>query len=190
MSAKKSKKSAKGGVLGGLGGLFGSSGGSSRGGGGMARFSQRALSRSKSPSSSPSPTAEMVQPSMDSEALIDPSFGRSAVTNIPSDPLEAIVSLQTFAGSWAWNEALFGVLGLDISRVKALEAQLGAAFASGTDVLATALVLAYLEAKLARRKDEWEMMAEKASDWLAEQLTAKGNGVAAQDYIAKAKTVI
>ncbi len=109
--------------------------------------------------------------------------------SLPTDPLEAIVSLQTFSGSWAWDDDLLAALGLDV-KAKSLSGQLGAAFAAGTDIFATALVLAYLQTQLAGRKDEWEMMADKASDWLNDELSAKGHGISAQDYVSKVKAAI
>ncbi len=37
---------------------------------------------------------------------------------------------------------------------------------NGKDVWATALVLAFLETKTSNRADEWELMAQKAREWM------------------------
>jgi hypothetical protein len=99
------------------------------------------------------------------------------------DLLEAIARLQTFTGSWAWTDDLFFLFELDPTKVitdisgkqDALRA-LGATdktvvLATTTSVeLATAVVLAMLQLKLADQKDEWEMIADKAMNWLGSQL--------------------
>ncbi len=57
--------------------------------------------------------------------------------------------------------------------------------ANGNDVWATALVLAFLETKASGRVDEWELMAQKAREWMDMQ----GPGEVAAT-IAAAKAVI
>lgn len=85
-----------------------------------------------------------------------------------SDRLEAIVALQQFSGQWEGTEELLTLLGLDKQAVAAKIKDLGL-MDKGDDVIATALVLAYLQTQLGERKDEWEMMAEKAKLWLKDQ---------------------
>ncbi|VBB73411.1 Putative protein of unknown function [Podospora comata] len=85
-----------------------------------------------------------------------------------SDKLEAIVALQQFSGQWKGTEELLTLLGLDKQAVAAKIKDLGL-MDKGDDVIATALVLAYLQTQLGERKDEWEMMAEKAKLWLKDQ---------------------
>ncbi|KAK3991268.1 von Willebrand factor A domain-containing protein 5A [Cladorrhinum sp. PSN332] len=91
--------------------------------------------------------------------------------SVSGDKLDAIVALQTFEGKWVWNDRLLALLGLKKEDVKVKE----------SDEAATAIVLAYLEARLADRKDEWEMLAEKAQDWLASQ------GLNVEEQVAKVK---
>ncbi len=57
--------------------------------------------------------------------------------------------------------------------------------ANGKDVWATALVLAFLETKASGRADEWELMAQKAREWM--DMQAPGEVAA---IIAAAKAVI
>ncbi|KAK0716073.1 von Willebrand factor type A domain-containing protein [Lasiosphaeris hirsuta] len=128
-------------------------------------------------------------------ADLEEEGGSKLARRPPSDPLEAIVMLQAFTGSWAWDGGkLLRVLGLDATelaaKAQALASQLGAVFSSGTDLLATAVVLAYLEAKQAAKKDEWEMLADKAKDWMAAELSAKGAGISAEEYVQKVKEIL
>ncbi|KAK1757730.1 von Willebrand factor type A domain-containing protein [Echria macrotheca] len=103
-----------------------------------------------------------------------------------TDILEAIVALQDFSGSWPWSVELLGLLGLDEAGVAARAAQLGGVFSVGSTELATALVLGFLESKLTARKDEWEMLADKARDWLDGETRG---AVAAGEYVDKVKGV-
>lgn len=97
----------------------------------------------------------------------------------PEAVLELIVECQAFDGAWRWGDgSLVSLLRLDAPQVAAkAKAVAGASVAEDTvllDVAATAVVLAYLEVKLAGKKDEWEMMAEKAVAWLEEAMMAAG----------------
>lgn len=109
---------------------------------------------------------------------VDPSSLRNASA---SDKLNSIVNLQTFIGSWLWQDSLITMLG--VNKDKAL-AQLGEA----SDRLATALVLAYLELHLAGKRDEWEMLAEKAADWLRAELVSEG--VTLEKYLEEGRKLI
>jgi hypothetical protein len=77
-----------------------------------------------------------------------------------ADKLKYLVTLQSFSGAWRWGQELLLVLGLGARFVA--PARLGGA----CDKLATALVLGCLEGELSGLRDEWEMMAEKAREWL------------------------
>ncbi|KAL2024242.1 hypothetical protein VTK56DRAFT_9398 [Thermocarpiscus australiensis] len=90
----------------------------------------------------------------------------------PAGKLDSIVALQSFTGAWRWSDELLQLLELDKEQTtaRATSLQLGGA----SDVLATALVLAYLELKLADQRDEWEMLADKARGWLQDELRREG----------------
>jgi hypothetical protein len=88
----------------------------------------------------------------------------------PTDPLEATVALQTFDGYWKWAHELFVALNVDIGRVLT---GLGDEWNTPSDKLATAVVLEFLEEKLGGRKDEWEMLAAKAYQWLGAAMTSE-----------------
>jgi hypothetical protein len=89
----------------------------------------------------------------------------------PDDVFEVLVALQTFEGYWEWTDKLLAALKIDsgaAARIGSNEgiAALGADLATRSNKLATAVVLAFLEIKMKDRKDEWEMMADKAFQWL------------------------
>jgi hypothetical protein len=95
------------------------------------------------------------------------------VADTPETKLERLVDLQTFSGAWPWGDDLLVLLGLDkeFAAALAVAAQLPGA---GEAMLATALVLAFLEEKLKDKEEEWEMLAEKARGWLSEELRTGG----------------
>ncbi|KAK4208942.1 von Willebrand domain-containing protein [Rhypophila decipiens] len=99
------------------------------------------------------------------------------------DTFDKLVSLQSFAGSWTWNDEVLGLL-----EVKDADARLVALMQSQGlgpgDLLATALVLAFFEKKLGNRKDEWELLADKARDWLSDQM-ARGSGGDVDELVEK-----
>jgi hypothetical protein len=96
--------------------------------------------------------------------------------------LEAIVSLQTFEGNWGWTDELYKLLCINKEVVKNFPAGLG----SDSSIVATACVLAFLEAKMASEKDEWEMLVEKSTRWLAAQLNMNFH-TTVEEVIAAAK---
>jgi hypothetical protein len=104
------------------------------------------------------------------------------------DKLAQLVALQTFTGAWRWDEGLLELLGFQ--RPKFVAARAAAADLVGaSDRLATALVLAFLELRLADRRDEWEMLADKAREWLDEDLR-NGGVFTLEVYCEKARTLL
>ena len=90
----------------------------------------------------------------------------------PADPLEEIVSLQTFEGLWPSSTDVFRIVGASQEKIgEALRAKGGEwaerLASGGGDVLATAAVLAFLRVKMGDRSEEWEMIGDKAWEWLA-----------------------
>ncbi|KAK3356608.1 von Willebrand factor type A domain-containing protein [Lasiosphaeria hispida] len=151
--------------------------------GGLSRF----LSRSSSKSSTPSRDRERGSSSPLSPVTI-------AEIQNPEAALETIVEWQAFNGAWLWgNGVLARALGLDATAICAKASKLVGQSAPGDKVLdlaATAVVLAYLEAKLAGKKDEWEMMADKAKGWLGEGLNSVGIGISAEAFVDEFETII
>ncbi|KAF7560230.1 hypothetical protein G7046_g3938 [Stylonectria norvegica] len=82
-----------------------------------------------------------------------------------SNLLQDLISLQTFVGSWAWSSKLTNILG--VTSLKALE--LGLPSSVHGDVLATLCAVVFLKKKLADEEDAWEMLVDKAENWLQDQ---------------------
>lgn len=107
----------------------------------------------------------------------------------PLEPLEALVSLQHFDGSWSWSEKLLEVLGQsELTEEKKVEERYGVSIPN-TNMLATALVLAYLEVKLADEREEWDMLADKAREWLMGELAKSSEKglLSVEEYVEKLK---
>ena len=83
--------------------------------------------------------------------------------------LSLIISLQLASGAWTLTTELAHILGRSVEKLKTAcpaspckdEVEL---------VWATALVLCYLEKRQLERKDEWELLAVKASEWLCQHV--------------------
>ncbi|PTB70209.1 hypothetical protein BBK36DRAFT_1173527 [Trichoderma citrinoviride] len=95
---------------------------------------------------------------------------RSALYLNPcASPLLVLATLQTFVGSWHWDSRLEAVLGIT-AQLAADRVQLpGDQSAQQTDVLATLCAVVFLKKKLASEKDSWELLVQKAEDWLRNQ---------------------
>ena len=98
--------------------------------------------------------------------------------------LDEIVKMQTFEGSWEWTSELFSRLGLNENNARdrlAAEVQKdghGSQFLKGKDVstvIATLLVMGYLERKAAGEKSVWELMHQKAEQWVQMTLGQMGD---------------
>ncbi|KAK3345908.1 hypothetical protein B0T25DRAFT_592311 [Lasiosphaeria hispida] len=153
------------------------------------------MSSSVKPSAFGAPAAPMPSPrfvsnhsASDESKEADSGFAATC-PQTPEQVLELIVERQAFDGAWQWDGgALVRGLGLDAAGVSAKVTALVGKSVSGVQVLdiaATAAVLAYLEAKLAGKKDEWEMMAEKASGWLEEALKVAGFVGGVEAFVAE-----
>jgi hypothetical protein len=84
----------------------------------------------------------------------------------PTSPLHAILTHQTFSGAFTFSEALLGSLSI---AVKDFEEKAAADGIENRDVFATAVVVAYLEEKMAGEKDSWELVVDKAREWMEEK---------------------
>jgi hypothetical protein len=97
------------------------------------------------------------------------SYGPSSPETGPTlPPLQALVALQLFEGSWQWKSELLSILGLERKAVETTVPKMDMA------VLATALAVRFLETKLADEKDSWELVVEKARQWIEEKVGAQG----------------
>ncbi|CVK98594.1 related to Vault poly [Fusarium mangiferae] len=87
------------------------------------------------------------------------------------EPLQALTSLQTFAGSWSWSSDLEHVLGLTSEQVSKLALPASVKdHSEKDDVLATACAVLFFKKKLQEEMDTWEMLVEKAEGWLEDNI--------------------
>ncbi|KAL2128356.1 hypothetical protein VTI74DRAFT_9284 [Chaetomium olivicolor] len=105
------------------------------------------------------------------------------------DRLAQLVSLQTFEGAWKWEWRLLVVLGVEEGVVKQRVAAAGLGGVED-DVLSTALVVVFLEERMKDKKDEWEMVVEKARGWLEGELTKGGNGTGADNFLEGVRNLV
>ncbi|KAF4332902.1 Vault poly [Fusarium beomiforme] len=91
------------------------------------------------------------------------------------EPLEALTTLQTFAGSWSWSPDLERVLGVTFDQASKLQLPSPVQEHSEKDViLATACAVLFFKKKLKDDMDTWEMLVEKAEGWLEESIGEDG----------------
>ncbi|KAF5658477.1 hypothetical protein FCIRC_12882 [Fusarium circinatum] len=98
---------------------------------------------------------------------------RKAVSDM--EPLQALTSLQTFAGSWSWTSDLERVLGVTSDQVSKLTLPASVKEHSDKDdMLATACAVLFFKKKLQEEMDTWEMLVEKAEGWLEDNIGEDG----------------
>lgn len=91
------------------------------------------------------------------------------------EPLQALTSLQTFAGSWSWSSDLERVLGVTSEQVSKLALPASVKdHSEKDDVLATACAVLFFKKKLQEEMDTWEMLVEKAEGWLEDNIGEGG----------------
>lgn len=97
----------------------------------------------------------------------------SAPSAAASDPLLVLTDLQTFEGYWDLTEKLCAAVGVTMAQVAR------AIMDEGFDkkIAATALAVEFLTTKLADQKESWELIVDKAKDWLEGQGHGKSSGV-------------
>jgi len=101
---------------------------------------------------------------------------------LPLDPLEAIVALQTFEGFWSASDGLLKVIGVGKDQIESALRKRGETWAQSLateddmKMSITACVIVFLRKKLPGERETWEMMAEKARDWLSVAVGRLGIG--------------
>ena len=114
---------------------------------------------------------------------------KKLVVNAHMRPLDRLVQLQQFNGSWVLSADI-----VELFKAKTLEAVKASLpetlkTAEGADVLwVTALALSLLETSFAEEKAEWKMLAGKATKWLKTQ--AKKDNAAYDTLIEQASAAI
>lgn len=127
----------------------------------------------------------------DNKEVSDGSENKSiGPTSSVGNGFDAIVAQQTFRGSWPWRRPLFTALGIGpAALLHAAGEVLGrSGLDKPSDALATAVVLAFLESKLSERREEWDMLANKAEVWLDENIP--GGKMPRKDYVEAVRRVL
>ncbi|KAL6900077.1 von Willebrand factor type A domain-containing protein [Trichoderma evansii] len=83
-------------------------------------------------------------------------------------PMSALFSEQTFIGNWDWSSRLETIVGITKSAAVA-DIKLPGQYDQLHVVLATLCAVVFLKKKLAEEKDVWELIVQKAEDWLQGQ---------------------
>lgn len=90
------------------------------------------------------------------------------------DKMHELIRLQKSDGSWEWNQSLTDLLGVT-----------GVSSEKQGSVVATALAVAFLQSRMAHEADTWELIVEKAKNWLARQ-----DGVDVEKEISDAQSLL
>ncbi|TGJ87358.1 hypothetical protein E0Z10_g1338 [Xylaria hypoxylon] len=91
-----------------------------------------------------------------SSTLISGAPRRTNVENY-NDKMHEIIRLQKFDGFWEWDQRLTNILGIGLNPERQ------------DAILATALAIAFLENRMAHEAESWELIVEKARNWLGRQ---------------------
>ncbi|KAF2109629.1 von Willebrand factor type A domain-containing protein [Lophiotrema nucula] len=78
--------------------------------------------------------------------------------------LQRLIGAQSFEGSWKIADLDFTAMGINKSKRPGVK--------DDDKVLATAIVVRYLELKMADEEETWELVVEKARAWVEDQLSA------------------
>ncbi|KAJ4372984.1 hypothetical protein N0V83_003275 [Neocucurbitaria cava] len=117
-------------------------------------------------------------------AVFTPLFGSAAPPPAPPAPttpqtpeslLHHLISLQTFEGSWTYTTSLLSSL-QSTSFITLDNTLLQDELSSGLNpvVLATAIVVVVFEEKLGEFRGSWELVVEKAREWLSGEVEGRG----------------
>ncbi|ORY19793.1 von Willebrand factor type A domain-domain-containing protein [Clohesyomyces aquaticus] len=121
--------------------------------------------------------------------------GSGAENTMSSDELlSKLISKQSFDGSWARATLPCNAMGIDRNAARTaaqrlLSASIGSDEEESATLLATAIVVMFLQTKMEGDEDVWELVVEKAKDWLNSQVTGSDLGLVwkeADALVAKA----
>ncbi|OJD34549.1 von willebrand domain containing protein [Diplodia corticola] len=116
---------------------------------------------------------------------------KGAKAHDDASPLECIIALQTFEGSWALDQRLVDAVGglPGVDGVAGVSRELGCAGVESSvidKVVATVLAVAFLRLKVAEEEETWELVVEKAEEWLKECEGVDGEKIGAMKEKAEA----
>jgi len=111
--------------------------------------------------------AELRTPAASAVGFMRRQFVSQTMPSSPSirTPLDRLIALQRADGSWELTGELATVLGMTRSHLQAESPQTAA-----SGCWATALALAWLREHAFDRKNEWDLLARKAEEWLADRV--------------------
>lgn len=89
---------------------------------------------------------------------------------------------QAFSGAFTYSEALLTSISVSL---EAFKKEIAISGITDNDVLATSVAVVYLEDKMADEQDSWELVVDKARQWLEEQCQGIEGGVEKVLAIAK-----
>ncbi|KAF2709596.1 hypothetical protein K504DRAFT_432315 [Pleomassaria siparia CBS 279.74] len=109
--------------------------------------------------------------------LDDPSTNSAAEAKDEETLLKRLIKRQTFEGSWTRDSLPCGTMSISgedarTSTQKLVAANAGLDEEKAATVLATSIVVLFLEGKLSSEEDTWELIVEKAREWLKNMVTA------------------
>jgi Ca-activated chloride channel family protein len=110
----------------------------------------------------------------------------TSASEVPSSrALDRLVALQHADGSWDLDTPLADVIGVSL---KELESRLAGATGARHDIRrawATALALTYLTKRASESRQEWKLLAQKATRWLEHAAAVPPSGTSWLDYAAR-----
>ncbi|KAJ4384970.1 hypothetical protein N0V86_000575 [Didymella sp. IMI 355093] len=125
-----------------------------------------------------------------------PSYSPASPTTPPQthssqEILGFLIAHQSFGGAFPYHPRVLGWLGISVSDFRQAQQDVSSSSSASEEgkseyILATALVIVYLETKLAKHRDEWELVVEKARTWLEEQCVSDGGDA----YLEAARRII
>ncbi|CAL8104173.1 unnamed protein product [Orchesella dallaii] len=86
---------------------------------------------------------------------------------VATDPIEKLINLQSFDGSYLLNKNLSDIVGVAVKNMKSEAKALGLK----ENVYATAVAISFFEKKMTAQKRRWELIVTKSRKWLAIQVT-------------------
>lgn len=97
---------------------------------------------------------------------VGPAAASTAEDSLQIDPLEQVISLQRFQGYWEFDQTLLDICDLvNSSKAHALLTK-SSQQSPWKSIWGTLLVIVYLERKMLDKKDVWELVVDKAKDFL------------------------
>lgn len=140
--------------------------------GGMAPRKQLACkaARKSAPSSGPVVSSSHVKQESIQELLI------TSTAKTPVEPeqltneqkMHKLIEMQNFDGSWS-DQHLWRLLSINEQDIARIVASSGESVGTDSNIAATIAAIAWLQAKMQSEEEVWEMVVEKAKQWLIER---------------------